>query len=356
MQRTATTPLELDVRAEIDASLEAFFNERIQMSAALGGEYPALWRAARQASRGGKKLRPELVVNVYRELDGDAIGNAIAAATAFELLHTAFLLHDDVIDQDTVRRGAPNIVGSFRERARTQGATRRAAALWGQASAILAGDLLIQSAQTMLARLPVPPHQRDALIDLLDHSVFVTVAGELADVAFATGAVRPTIEDVLRMSEQKTASYSFEGPLLAGAILANAPEAQKRTLGEFGRIVGTAFQLRDDILGVFGDENLTGKSAVSDLREGKITPMVAYALHSKDERELRNIMGRPELDNADLFIVRAILERCGAREFIENLMVDLAKQATQVVESSTLPDALRLRLHGVAERATVRNL
>ncbi len=354
MQRTVTKPIALDVGAQINASIEAFFSERILKAAPLGGQYPALWRAARQASRGGKKLRPALVVNVYQELAGGEIHHAIEVATAFELLHTAFLLHDDVIDRDTVRRGELNIVGSFGQYAKAQGATERDALLWGQASAILAGDLLIQSAQSILARLPVPEHQRLALIDLMDHSVFVTAAGELADVAFATGAIRPAIDDVLLMTEHKTASYSFEGPLLAGAILANAPADHVRTLREFGRIVGTAFQLRDDILGIFGDQDVTGKSALSDLRGGKITPMVAYALQSDEARELRNVLGRPELGTADVVTVRSILERCGARAFIEDLMIDHLRQATRIVESSTLPTSLQLMLHSVAERATVR--
>lgn len=354
MQQTVTRPISLDVDAEIRASIEAFFSERILKSASLGGQYPALWRAARQASRGGKKLRPALVVNVFQELSSGPCHHAIEAATAFELLHTAFLMHDDVIDRDTVRRGELNIVGSFVEYAKGQGATDDDALLWGQASAILAGDLLIQGAQAILARLPIPERQRVDLIDLFDHSVFVTAAGELADVAFATGTVHPVMSEVLAMAEQKTASYSFEGPLLAGAILADAPAAQMKTLREFGRLVGTAFQLRDDILGVFGDENVTGKSVISDLRGGKITPMVAFALQSKDAEKLRTIMGHPELAAAEGETVRGILERCGARAFVEDLMADYAQRATHIVESSTLPISLQLMLHRVAERATVR--
>lgn len=355
MQQTETRPLTLDVDAEIRASIESFFGERILKATALGGQYPALWRAARQASRGGKKLRPALVVQVFQELSGGEVRHAIEAATAFELLHTAFLLHDDVIDKDTVRRGELNLVGSFAKHAAEQGASGEDALLWGEASAILAGDLLIQAAQSLLARVPIPEHQRLALLDLFDHSVFVTAAGELADVAFATGAVAPAMDEVLAMAEQKTASYSFEGPLLAGAILANASESDQKVLSTFGKLVGTAFQLRDDILGVFGDEKLTGKSVISDLRGGKVTPMVAFALRSSDADELRKMMAKPELVSADGATVRAILDHCGARAFVENLMADHVQRALKVVASSTLPLSLQQMLGDVAERATVRH-
>lgn len=354
MQQTVARPLSLDVEGEIRASLESFFDRQLARAAVHGGQYPALWREARQASRGGKKLRPALVVNVFQELGGIGRQHAVAAATAFELLHTAFLMHDDVIDRDTVRRGQLNIVGSFAEFASERGATEADALLWGHASAILAGDLLIQAAQSILARLPINEHQRLALLDLFDHCVFVTAAGELADVAFATGTVTPVMSEVLAMAEHKTAAYSFEGPLLAAGILANATAADMNALGEFGRLVGMAFQLRDDVLGIFGDEEVTGKSVISDLRAGKITPMVAFAMHGSDSDELHRIMGQPELVDADGELVRALLERCGARAYVEDLMVSKVHQAIEVLEASTLPASLQLMLREVAGRATER--
>lgn len=344
----------VDVEAEILRNIDAFFEQRIEMAVALGGQYPELWQAARLAGEGGKKLRPALVVSVYQELAGADITHAVNTATAFELLHTAFLMHDDVIDRDTVRRGRLNIVGSFAEVAAERGATATDALLWGQASAILAGDLLIQAAQSILARLPVPEHQRLALLDVFDHCVFVTAAGELADVAFSTGAEHPELTEVLAMAEQKTASYSFEGPLQAGAILADAGKDALQALGEFGRLVGTAFQLRDDILGAFGDEQVTGKSVISDLRAGKVTALVAYALRSNCADELKEILARPELGDADGEVVRQIFERCGALSFVEGLITDHIQRAIEVLETPALPISLQSKLRDVARRATER--
>lgn len=354
MDVTVLPPNSVDVEAEIHRNIKSFFDRRIEMAGAHGGRYQELWQAARRASEGGKKLRPALVVSVYLELAGGEIGHAISAGTAFELLHTAFLMHDDVIDRDIVRRGRLNLVGSFAEVAADRGATDADALLWGQASAILAGDLLILAAQSTLARLPIAEYQRLALLDLFDRCVFVTAAGELADVAFATGAVSPQMSDVLAMAEQKTATYSFEGPLQAGAILADAGDDALLALGEYGRMVGTAFQLRDDVLGLFGDEQVTGKSVISDLRAGKVTALVAYALRSDYAADLTRILARPEPVDADGEVVRGILEQCGALRFVECLISDQVQRAIEVLQTSVLPSSLQSRLRDVARRATER--
>ena len=354
MNSILSPPSGLDEAKAVATRIDQFFDERVEMAAVHGGQYRSLWQAARKASEGGKKLRPALVVSTYQEFGGNDIGDAVHVATAFELLHTAFLLHDDVIDRDTVRRGRLNLVGAFAEDAAERGATENDAMLWGQASAILAGDLLIYSAQSIVARLMIAENQRTALLDLFDRCVFVTAAGELADVAFATHVENPELSDVFAMSEHKTASYSFAGPLQAGATLAGAREDELHTLGEFGRMVGTAFQLRDDVLGVFGTELVTGKSVISDLRAGKITPLIAYAHSSRYGDELKHILARPEISDADGEVMRGLLEQCGARNFVEGMIGDYAHRAMDLIESSSLPDGLRSRLLDVAQHATVR--
>ena len=344
----------LDDTEEVASWIDAFFDERVSMASAHGRQYRSLWEAARHASEGGKKFRPALVLETYRELGGGDTGDAVRVATAFELLHTAFLLHDDVIDRDTVRRGRPNLVGAFALDAADRGVSEEDAELWGQASAILAGDLLIYSAQAMVARLNVAEQKRSSLLDLLDQCVFVTAAGELADVAFSTRVETPELSDVLAMTAWKTATYSFEGPLKAGAILAGAGADDLRTLGEFGSLVGVAFQLRDDILGVFGVEQLTGKSAISDIRRGKITPLVVYAQRTSHGAELNHILARSELCDTDGDVVRGILEQSGARAFVEEMISDYAERAIELIRSSGLPSGLRSRLHRVAQLAVER--
>lgn len=352
-----------DSAASVDRRLAGFFDERIRSAAGHGAEYARLWSAARDATMGGKRLRPALVMGAYRQLRGDGgrrprrgyadLADAVTVGAAFELLHTAFLLHDDVIDQDTVRRGRPNLQGAFATRAAERGVDRERALAWGQASAVLAGDLLLHAAQRLIAGLDVDAAVRTALLDLLDESVFVTAAGELFDVAFGVGVASGELADVLSMSERKTADYSFGSPLAAGAILAGATPDAGRTLREFGRLVGTAFQLRDDLLGVFGAEERTGKSTLTDLRRGTLTPLIAYARGTGRWTEISRYLGR-ELSAEEASLARAALEDCGARAFVERLIADFSTRALTVADSPSLPADLSRHLAHVAGAATER--
>jgi geranylgeranyl diphosphate synthase type II len=344
----------LDSIHEVDLRLERYFDRQEEAARAHGAFYGSLWSAARQACAGGKRFRPALVLGTYRHLGNSDLSDAVEVATAVELLHTAILLHDDVIDRDTIRRGCPNLVGTFSARAAREGAGQGDAELWGQASAILAGDLLLHAAQGMIARLPIDHGRRIALLDLLDRCVFVTAAGELSDVAFSTHVIQPGFIEVLEMAEWKTASYSFVGPLQAGAILAGASPSELHTLESFGRLIGIAFQLRDDLLGVFGDESETGKSVSSDLRSGKLTPMIAYARGTALWSEVGHLFANPRMTEAECSILRDALSRCGARQFIESMIADYNDNALQVLASSELPAALRENLAVFARRAMER--
>jgi geranylgeranyl pyrophosphate synthase len=342
------------VHEAVQDHLDAFFTDRISLATAYGDNYRLLWEAARSASQGGKMFRPALVVGVYRDFGGTDDDSALRIASAFELLHTAFLLHDDVIDRDLVRRGVPNLAGSFAADAFARGATDAAAQTWGQASAILAGDLLIQAAQGFLARLSAPSEVRAELLDLFDRSIFVTAAGELADVAFSAGVRLPSLVDVMAMTEQKTASYSFEAPLKAGAILARVDADMLTILGEFGRLVGVAFQLRDDQLGVFGDEKVTGKSVLNDLRNRKETPLIAHARSTPRWPQIEEALYDLETSDADGSDVRAALEECGARTFVDALIDDHVSRAENLLDNSHLPSVLVGHLRDVARHAVVR--
>jgi geranylgeranyl diphosphate synthase type II len=339
----------------VEQHIDDFFTNRIKAAAAHGIEYSELWTEARMAIAGGKRLRPALVIGAYRKLEGAAAGlpAAITVAAAFEVLHTAFLLHDDVIDQDVVRRGRPNLQGVFATRARQSGIQADRATAWGQASAVLAGDLLLHAAQRMIAGLDLDAAIRTGLLDLLDESVFVTAGGELFDVAFGLGVAPSRMADVLAMTERKTADYSFGSPLAAGALLAGAPPDAGRTLREFGRLIGTAFQLRDDVLGVFGEEASTGKSVLTDLRRGTMTPLIAFARDTPNWPQISPYLGR-DLSAEEAARARAVLAESGARTFVETLIADFSARAVRVADSPSLPRRLSRHLVQVAASATER--
>ncbi len=354
MSLTLARFADLDDLENVEAALGSFFADRIERSARHGDGYRSLWAAARDASAGGKKIRPALVIATHRALRGENTHAAIEVASAFELLHTAFLLHDDVIDGDLIRRGRPNLAGARLIEAVDRGVPADQAAAWGQASAILAGDLLIHAAQLLVAQISGPEGRRRDLLDLLDDCVFVTAAGELADVAYASRIEPAALDEVLAMTQSKTASYTFEGPLAAGAILAGAAPEIVAGLREFGRTIGTAFQLRDDLLGVFGEEHETGKSAVSDLRNRKLTPLMVVARSTDSRARLDSLLDADPFDEAAAEAVRELLVECGARSKIEGLIAAQVRRAIELIDLSPFPVSLRVPLRKIVIEATDR--
>jgi geranylgeranyl diphosphate synthase type II len=336
--------------ASVEERLDRFFTERISAASAYDPSYRRLWESARDAADGGKRIRPRFVLLAYRGLGGVERDVACTGAVAYELLHTAFLLHDDVIDGDTVRRGRPNTAGEFAADAVAHGASAVRARRWGESGAILAGDLLLHAASTVLARADTDEWTRERLLDILDHSVFVTAAGELADVALSErlGDDAPALEDVLAMTEHKTAAYSVSGPLMTGALLAGGGEDVLASLAEYGRLVGIAFQLGDDLLGVFGAEDVTGKSIVSDLRQGKETSLIAYARGTARWEEVAPSLGRGDLAPHEAGRLATVLEECGARRFVERLLADHVDRAVALLDSPSIPSALAEPLADVA--------
>jgi geranylgeranyl pyrophosphate synthase len=338
----------------IDAGLRTFFAEARMRAGEYGTHYAALWESLELQSAGGKRIRPQLVNAAYSGLGGTDHALATRVAIAFELLHTAFLIHDDVIDHDTLRRGAPNIAARFTGRARAHGADDRASATWGETAAVLAGDLALSGAHREIATLSVDGARRAALLDILDRAVFVSAAGELADVVHAGSIEPPHVDRVLATLEQKTAVYSFECPLTAGAVLAGADAAAVATLARYGRLVGVAFQISDDILGVFGDPALTGKSAASDLREGKQTALTAHAATTDAWPAISARLGDPELDDETADVMRAALLDCGALDATRRLAQEFVTLARLELDSADLPSPLAAELVELAERAAER--
>jgi geranylgeranyl diphosphate synthase type II len=173
-------------------------------------------------------------------------------------------------------------------------------------------------------------------------------------VSFSVGIDEARLPDVLAMTERKTATYSFAGPLTAGAILAGADLDALEALGEYGRLLGVAFQLGDDLLGVFGAEDVTGKSIVSDLREGKETSLIAFARATDWWPGIRLFLGRSDLSDADGRALAGVLVDCGAKAFVEELVAEHSERAVAVLAGSSLPQVLIHELTGVARSCVGR--
>jgi len=322
------------------ASFDDFLVTGSDRARALGGEVAALWDALVEAADGGARMRPALVRIAHDALGGADPVAVDAVAAAVELLHQAFLMHDDVIDHDVVRRGRLNVAGSFLARAVADEAPPAQGAAYASAAGILAGDLVLVGAYRQLARARTDGHTAARLLDLFDATVLETAAGELEDVRAALGVDELTEPDVLQTAERKTAAYSFSLPLRAGALLAGAADDTLRTLDRLGRSLGVAFQLRDDLLGVFGDEETIGKSTLSDLREGKVTALVLHARRTPLWDELAPFVGNPHLTPAGAERARALLVRSGALGHVQWLVARHVAAARRHADRLGLLDAL----------------
>lgn len=313
----------------------------------------ALWESLHQLTVSGKRFRPALLLQVYAVLGGGDHKTASKVADAVELLHTAFVIHDDVIDGDEVRRGRPNVGGTFAARARSAGVSPARARLYGDAAGILAGDLALAGAVREIALCGARPEVATRLLDLLEEVLHRSAAGELADVRISL-TPDASMTEVLDVAEWKTAAYSFELPLRAAGLLADAPEEVVDALGSVGRHLGTAFQLCDDLNGVFGTAEHTGKDPLGDLREGKCTALIAIARSHSQWSELARFVGDPDLTPEAAHRARELLVACGARRTVEALVHDLREAA--IAEASALPEAAREVLLGMIDRLIPRTV
>ena len=336
-------------QARVDAVLERFFSLAKNRASAIGPQYVTLWETLEENTRGGKRFRPRMVISAYESLGGTDLEAAANVGAAFELLHTALIVHDDVIDNDFVRRGMANVSGSYRRSALQRGSSERVAEHSGLSAAVIAGDLALFNSYRLIDRSGVAGEVRERLLDVMDEALFASAAGELIDVDFSSTTQMPRVDDILEMERLKTAVYSFEAPLQAGAILAGASEDVIRTLGNFGREIGIAYQIIDDLLGVFGREEETGKTTLGDLREGKRTVMISHATSTPEWPSIEPLIGKPDLSETDAEFVREVLTSCGAKGVAEGLAQHYEQRAIARLAEPHIPEELRLELYPVTE-------
>ena len=359
MSATAT---EEALSTQIEEALRHRLSERSAAAERYGAEFVELWQAAADHALGGKLIRPRLLMELLHALAPAALSDeenlrAIDVAAHVELLHFAFLLHDDVIDGDLIRRHRPNLIGTL---VATRSAEPVEPALhWARSSAILLGDLLLASAVLGFARADILPDARERLLALLDQTIFETVAGEHADVALGDGMIAPDLRTILSTSSDKTAAYSFVLPMRAAAVLAGSSVATEEHLTVIGRRLGLAYQLQDDLLSVFGDPDEHGKDPFSDLREGKETAIIAYARMTSHWESIELYFGRTDLSVSDGAGLRDRLRECGAEGFVRGLVQEHLDAVTTALDAAetegTLPAAAGRTIRMLASRIEGRS-
>ena len=338
-----------EFKIKLDHVIDQLFEAKIKDARVVDEEFATLLQQMHDfIVRGGKRLRPYLAYLAYRGYGGKDEDSILHIAAALELYHNAWLIHDDIIDRDIIRYGGPNIAGHYSERFVPDYSAEEARHL-GESMALIAGDvnIIIAAEQIMTSRFS------DALkLSVLARAQklnFELAGGEQLDVLLPTFKLESlTPERLLKVCEYKTASYTFEGPLQIGAILAGKDTLVSEKMRDVAIPMGIAFQLADDLLGTFGNENELGKPVLTDLREGKRTLLVLFALQRANPAQLKVLnaaIGNPHAGYRHLGQVRDIMIETGARTSVEAMAQAQMQKATAGIEvlglSSSVADELR---------------
>lgn len=322
------------VRRAVAARLQTVLREQIRRARGSGSDYVTLLEHISQLiGRGGKRLRPLLAVWSYAGFGGHDAGAILRAASALEIFHAGILMHDDIIDADTVRWGGQNIGGMYRQTFSGFGPGR--AAHLADAMALLAGDICITLAYEQILLSGFSAAASTDALECMYNIFFSLLGGELSDVTISLEQLdKLSTDTLLRICEQKTATYSFGLPLELGARLAGANEAQLQRVRDVSAQIGIAYQLQDDVLGMFGDSKTTGKSMLSDIREGKRTMLIKFGFEygsTQDQAVLRRQLGNAKAGTKELEVVRSILKSCGAKAAVEQLIADYYQKAQDLI-------------------------
>nr|WP_246416031.1 polyprenyl synthetase family protein [Nocardioides luti] len=313
----------------------------------------------RTSVSGGKRFRAAFCWWGHRAV-ADAAGVAVdedallRACAALELLHASALVHDDLMDASDTRRGRPAVHRKLEHDHRAAG-WRGDPEQYGAAAAILLGDLLLSWSEELLRRCGLPRDQVAPALDVFDRCRSEVIAGQFLDVSVQARG-RADVDTAMTVLRYKSAKYSIERPLHVGAALAGASPATMAELTAFGLPLGEAFQLRDDLLGVFGDPATTGKPAGDDLVEGKRTVLVALALDAAPDEEaalLDRSLGR-DLDVAEVQRLREVIDGSGAHASVEAVIGELAAHAVAALDRADLDEHARGVLRELASAATDR--
>ncbi|MDO9378787.1 MAG: polyprenyl synthetase family protein [Nocardioidaceae bacterium] len=341
----------------IDAALADFVERRRHDLAGLGPRVHPLLDAAGRASVGGKRLRALFCHAGWTAAGGDPDDPAaLRASCAFEWLQASALVHDDLMDASDTRRGHPSAHRAFESDHRGAG-WEGDAERYGAGGAILLGDLLLSWADESFRGAGLPLEATARATPYLDSCRSEVICGQFLDLSQQARGTHD-VDEALRVVHYKAATYTVERPLHVGAALAGGDDDLLGALSAFGLPLGSAFQLRDDLLGVFGDPAVTGKPAGDDLREGKRTVLVARAWEAGDEQQrhvVDTLLGDPALDADGVDRLRDVVEATGARQAVEDHISRLEAQADDALHRVPVADDdARERLAGLAALATRR--
>lgn len=308
---------------------------------------PLLYRNIKNfVSRKGKRVRPILFVIGYLGFAKKAAPLLYRSAVSLELLHDFMLVHDDIIDKSDTRRGRPSMHMAFNKFL----GRHKNVKFSGQDLAIVAGDIMYAMALDAFLSIKEDLLRKEKALRKLIQAAFYTASGEFAELMYGIRKLGGlTKKDIYKIYDLKTANYTFASPLSIGAILAGAKISQTQKIFTYGTYLGRAFQIKDDILGIFGADRKTGKSNLTDLKEAKRTILVWYAYHHSNKtnkRLLKRILSKAKVDKTDLSLIRRIITAAGALDYAKREIQLLLVKASVVAKTLSLAAAYKEMLNG----------
>ncbi len=359
-QHAPASPLEEEnLRVRVDAVLTGFLDQQQDVLAGVNAACHELVDAIRDLMRGGKRLRPAFCYWGWRGAGAPDDAAIVRAAASLELFQAAALIHDDVMDDSATRRGMPAVHRRFAGLHQQRGWSGEDSR-FGLAGAVLAGDMCLCWTDELFAGSGVGPVGLAAGRTMFDRMRTELLGGQYLDVLSQAGP-EPGPQEAVDRARQvirfKSAKYTIEHPLLIGGLLAGADADLLAAYSAYGLALGEAFQLRDDVLGVFGDPGRTGKPAGDDLREGKRTVLVALALRAATPAQaavVRRLLGDPELTAAGVDALRDVIVDTGALAGVEEMIAEQAEAARATLAASRVPDPARQVLGRLVTATTSR--
>lgn len=358
----------------IQRRLDSYLDERTAELAEVSPDLDVIDAAARGLMAGGKRFRALFCYWGWQAVAGrgddfdlaadasPALDGVVAVAAALELFHSAALVHDDIMDNSDLRRGEPSLHRRFETLHRDRGWTGSSEA-YGSAAALLLGDLLLGWSDGLFEQglATADPDAATASRAEFGRMRTEVMLGQYLDMLEEhSWRGRPEAELLSRAHRvivYKSAKYSVEAPLALGAALAGGSLAQVAGLRAFGLPLGVAFQLRDDLLGVFGDPAVTGKPAGDDLREGKRTVLIALArqkLPGSASRLLDELLGDPALEPDQIAMLQASIRDSGAVDQVERIIAHNVTVATAALAEAPIARSARDELTALADTVTRR--
>ena len=367
-------PLSQAFRDAVSAEISDFLSEQSSVLDSMGPELVPVHLMASQMLCGGKRMRPAFCVWGYAAAAGiptdEEFGPLLAAAGSLDVFHVSALIHDDLMDSSDLRRGRPAAHRQFEALHANAGWLGDSAA-FGRAGAILLGDLLVMWSAQMLHGAGVEQSALERALPIVEAMRTEVTCGQYLDMvaqahplrqrAPAIGSLRPTIElaldDASRVVEYKAARYTVQRPCQMGVAIGGGDDELYFALGAYGSPLGRAFQFRDDLLGVFGDPQVTGKPAGDDLREGKRTVLVAHAYaHAGDagQKLLLQRLGDPGLDETGISELQQVIVESGARDAVESMINEYHERALKALHDTEITEEGRAGLTALADAAVRR--